>query len=137
MASPHFRRFFFLGLVSLASLWQPSAAPACEFCGMQGQTLTTQVDQASLVLYGTFSDAKTKKDGDGNDLADGTTVFNIETIVKKHKILADDKKVTLARYISADTEKKYKFLIFCDVYKGNVDPYHFIAFKPDSDVAKY
>ena len=38
--------FLFLAL-------SPSPAHTCPFCGMQGQTLTQEVDQAVLVLYAT------------------------------------------------------------------------------------
>jgi hypothetical protein len=95
---------------------------------MQGQTLTSQVAQASMVLYGTLVAGK-----DGDE----TCVMNVEAVVKTHDALGDKKTVTLARYIPADKDDKYRFMIFCDVYKGKIDPYHLIAFKADSDVAKY
>jgi hypothetical protein len=95
---------------------------------MQGQTLTGQVAQASMVLYGTFVP------GNPND---DFTRMNIETVVKKHDALGDNKIATLARYIPTDKENKYKFLVFCDVFKGKIDPYHLIAFKADSNVVEY
>jgi hypothetical protein len=120
----------YLLTVAVATLLSvPGPTPACEFCGMQGQTLTSQVTQASMVLYGTFSPGKPDDD---------FTRMNIETVVKKHDALGDnDKAVTLARYIPTDKDNKYKFMVFCDVYKGKIDPSHLIAFKTDSDVAKY
>jgi hypothetical protein len=127
MVGPHLRRLSFLGIAAFALLSLPAKSPACEFCGMQGQTLTAQVATASMVLFGTFSDAKMKE---------GTTNLNIDTVVKKHELLGDKKAITLERYIPTDDDK-YKFLVFCDIYKGKVEPYHFIAFKNDSDVAKY
>jgi hypothetical protein len=99
---------------------------------MQGQTLTAQVAQASLVLFGSFSDAKLKT----SDTGEGTTTLNIDTVVKKHEKAGNDKSVKLERYIPTE-DNKYKFLVFCDIYKDKIEPYHFIAFKADSDVAKY
>jgi hypothetical protein len=51
--------------------------------------------------------------------------------------LGDKKIVSLARYIPTDKDNKYMFMVFCDVYKGKIDPYHLIAFKTDSGVAEY
>jgi len=123
--SPH---AFLLSVAAFMLLSVPSLAPACEFCGMQGQTLTSQVAQASMVLYGTFSPGKPDDD---------FTRMEVETVVKKHDVLGDKKIAMLARYIPTDKDNKYKFMVFCDVYKGKIDPFHLIAFKTDSDVAKY
>src|SRR5262249_39272230 len=30
-----------------------------------------------------------------------------------------------------------RYLIFCDEFKGRIDPYYGVAVKPDSDIAKY
>ena len=38
-------------------------AMACPFCSMQGQTLTGDVNQASMVVYGTLANAKLEADG--------------------------------------------------------------------------
>jgi hypothetical protein len=128
MAGRLFRSLFSLTIAVAALLSLASRTPACEFCGMQGQTLTGQVAQASMVLYGAFVP------GNPND---DFTRMNIETVVKKHDALGDNKIATLARYIPTDKENKYKFLVFCDVFKGKIDPYHLIAFKADSNVAEY
>jgi hypothetical protein len=104
-------------------------APACPFCSMQGQTLTGEVAQASMVLYGTLTNAK--EDGDGS------TDLVIDAVVKDNPILANRKTITLARYVSQPTDGKYKFLVFCDVFKGKIDPYRGVAVKADSDLPKY
>jgi hypothetical protein len=128
MAGRCFTQAFLLTVAAFTLLSLPTLAPACEFCGMQGQTLTSQVGQASMVLYGTFSPGK---------VDDDFTRMEVETVVKKHDVLGDKKIAMLARYIPTDKDNKYKFMVFCDVYKGKIDPYHLIAFKNDSDVAKY
>jgi len=98
---------------------------------MQGQTLTGDVGQASMVLYGTLKDARLNNDGTGS------TDLQIEAIVKKHDILGDKKVLTLPRYVPADDKNPKKFLIFCDVFKGKVDPYRGVPVEANSDIVKY
>jgi hypothetical protein len=98
---------------------------------MQGQTLTTDVNQASMVLFGTLTNAKLDPNGDGS------TDLVIEGVVKSHEILGGKKVITLPRYVPADQNNKYKFLIFCDVFKGKIDPYRGVPVQGDSDIVKY
>jgi len=121
-----------IGALALLLCVLPSPARCCPFCTMQGQTLTGDVGQASMVLVGTPTNAKlTSTDG-----LEGTTDFIIEKVIKKHEILDGAKKVQLPRYIPGD-DKKYKYLLFCDVFKGKIDPYRGVAVKADCDVAAY
>jgi hypothetical protein len=101
---------------------------------MQGQTLVGDVGQASMVLYGTFTNAVLNGNGEGG----GTTDLAIEAVIKKHEILGDQKKITLPRYIPpAEKGAKVKFLVFCDVFKGAIDPYRGVPVAADSDMVKY
>ena len=50
-----------------------STSPACPFCTMQGKTLTGEVADASMVLYGKLDKADEKAE---------TTDIEIETIIK-------------------------------------------------------
>ena len=70
-----------LALIQLASA--PSSAMACPFCSMQGQTLTGEVNQASMVLFGTLANAKLNADG----FDQGSTDLQIEAVIKKNDIL--------------------------------------------------
>ena len=107
---------------------------ACPFCGTSGQTLTDDVNQASMVLYGTLANAKVSTAG---DFGGGTTDLIIAAVVKKHDILGDKKVVTLPRYVPvSDKDNKVKYLIFCDVFKGKIDPYKGVPVKTD-DIVKY
>jgi hypothetical protein len=126
----------------LAVLWMLLAMPAgtllavpkacgCPFCSMQGQTLTTEINQASMVLYGTLENATNE-----NAMGEGTTDLKIEAVVKKHDILAGQKTIKLARYLPP-REKGEKYLIFCDVFKGKIDPYRGFPVKPKSNIVKY
>jgi hypothetical protein len=114
-----------LTLIALFSV----PAPGCPFCSMQGQTLTGEVAQASMVLYGTLANAKEE--------GEGSTDLLIDAVVKDNPILGNRKTITLARYVSQPTDAKYKFLVFCDVFKGKIDPYRGVAVKADSDLPKY
>jgi hypothetical protein len=120
-----------LALVAWAAL--PPSGRSCPFCTMQGQTLTNEVDQASMVLYGRLANAKLS----GNGSSEGTTDLQIERVVKKHDVLGDKKVITLDRYVPTDTNDKSRYLVFCDVFKGKVDPYRGLAVKADSDIAQY
>src|SRR5437773_4091005 len=132
MAGMLLRRSLLLWIAALAWLCLPATGTACPFCSGAGQTLTGEVNLASMVLYGTLANAKL-----GNDTSDGTTDLVIDTVIKKHDILGDKKTVTLSRYVPTDGDKKFKFLVFCDIFKGRIDPYRGIPVKADSDMAKY
>jgi len=110
------------------------ASFACPFCSMQGQTLIGDVNQASMVLYGVFTNAKLDPNGDGTQ---GTTDLVIEKVIKKNDILGDRKVLTLPRYVPVDSKSKQKFLVFCDVFKGKIDPYRGVPVPADSDMVKY
>jgi len=129
MRPAQFRLIGVLAVVT-AACWA-AWATACPFCSMQGQTLTGDVGQASMVLYGTLKDARLNNDGTGS------TDLQIEAIVKKHDILGDKKVLTLPRYVPADDKNPKKFLIFCDVFKGKVDPYRGVPVEANSDIVKY
>ncbi len=138
-----FRRCWKVGIAGLLGLWLLAATPAsgivcvfaCPFCAMQGQTLTGEVSQASMVLYGTLKDADmTPKD----NAPDGTTKMVIETVVKNHDFLNGRKEITLPRYVPATSDNsRGKFLVFCDIFKNNLDPYRGIEVKANSDMPKY
>jgi hypothetical protein len=116
-----------LVLAVLAFIAAPS--PACPFCSMQGQTLTGEVAQASMVLYGTLANAKEE--------GEGSTDLVIDSVVKENDILGKSKTVTIPRYVPQPTDGKYKYLVFCDVFKGKIDFYRGMAVKADSDLPKY
>jgi hypothetical protein len=128
------RRLLVLGLAVLVWVGSVRAAHSCPFCSMQGQTLTTEIGQASMVLYGTLENAKMDPNAGFNE---GTTDLAIETVVKDNEVRAEKKVITLNRYVPSVGDAKYKFLVFCDVFKGKIDPYRGMAVKTDSDIAKY
>src|SRR5438094_6642557 len=78
MAGIPLRRLLLLGIIVLALGYVSAPAPACPFCSMQGQTLTADVSQASMVLFGTLTNAKLDPNG---DLGGGSTDLVIEGVV--------------------------------------------------------
>lgn len=106
----------------------------CPFCSMQGQTLTGEVQTVGMVLFGTLRNAKLKPGGDG---IEGTTELHVEQVIKDHEVRKGEAVLTLNRYIPPDKEKNYKYLVYCDVFMGKVDPYRGVAVLPDSRVAAY
>src|SRR5215471_4483444 len=99
-------------------LWCASPAPvrACPFCTQQGQTLTGEVNQATVVLYGKMVNANADKE---------TTELQIEAVIKEHaKLPRGTKKVVLNKYVPEPLDKgDYRYLVFCDFFKGELDAY--------------
>src|SRR5262249_37912929 len=125
------RVFAILGVMSALTWWTMTTS-ACPFCSEErGPTLVGDFNQAAMVLVGTFSNAELGKGG----LEDGTTDFTIEQVLKSNDIIKNKKMLTLPRYLP--NAKKNQFVIFCDVYKGNIDPYRGVEVQPGSDLVKY
>jgi len=119
------------GLAALLAV--PAAAPACPFCPTAGQTLMGEVNTAHLIVYGKLSNAQR----DPNEFGKGTTDLDIEVVVKDNEFLKGKTKITLPRYVPPDPKKESKHLIFCEIYKGELDPYRGEAVPADSKVAEY
>ncbi len=121
-----------LGLIIL--LTTPTKSDACPFCTMQGQTLTGEINQASLVLFGTLKNARLSNNPAE---AEGFTDLEIEAVIKDNAILEKKQTITLKRYLPQDNKKPYKYLVFCDVFEKKIDPYRGVAFDISTDVTKY
>jgi hypothetical protein len=120
--------FSVLGIVSITAI-----ASACPFCPQAGQTLTQEVNQANLIVYGVLSNAKR----DAIEFGNGTTDLTVEMIVKDHEFLKEKKVITLPRYVPGDPKNPMKYLVFCEVVNGKLDPYRGEAVSPDSKIAEY
>jgi hypothetical protein len=118
--------------IGLAALLTPATATACPFCPTAGQTLLGEVNQAHLIVFGTLTNAQR----DPNEFGKGTTDMDIEFIVKDHQYLKGKKKITLPRYVP-ETKDKSKYLVFCEIYTGELDPYRGEQVPPDSKIAEY
>jgi hypothetical protein len=95
-------------------------------------TLTQEAGSAALIVYGIPKSAKL----DPNEPTLGTTEFEILAVIKPHPIIGDKKTITLPKYIP-QVDPPMKFLIFADVYKGQLDAYRGTPFKMDSRIDKY
>lgn len=125
-------RVFFASVLGIV-LGGIASLSACPFCPSAGQTLTGEVNQANMIIFGTLSNAKR----DPNEFGKGTTEMTIEIVVKNHEYLKDKKVVTLPRYVPPDPKSKSKYLVFCEIYNGQLDPYRGEAVAPDSKIAEY
>jgi hypothetical protein len=114
-----------LGLMALAH----RPAPACTLCAggnpQMASTFRQDVDQAKMVLYGVLKNAK-----QFNGTA-GTVDLHIDRVLKADPFLGDKKVLTLPRYVPADPKNPPRYLVFCDVFKGKVDPYRGIPVQSD------
>jgi hypothetical protein len=120
-------------LAVLSFMSEGATAEACPFCSATGTTLTTDVNQASMVLYGTLANARL----DGNaGFGQGTTDLKIEAVIKPHEILGNQKLITLPRYVPTDNSDK-RFLVFCDVFKGKPDFYRGMPVNADGEMVRY
>jgi hypothetical protein len=108
-----------------------SSVIACPFCDEKGPTLLGDYQQATMVLLGKFSNARTDPNG---NFGEGTTDFTIESALKTDSSIKDKKRITIPKYIPKTDQK---FLIFCDVYKGTIDPYRGVEVPADSVLVEY
>jgi hypothetical protein len=122
------------GLLLLAGLLGPaSLARSCPFCTMQGQTLTGEIGQASLVIYGDVKEVlSAAPDGSLNE---GRTEFAIKSVLKTHDTVKDRHTVQLGRAIPV--KPGVPLLVFCDIFKGKIDPYRVTEIKNGGDLVKY
>ncbi len=128
------RRLALLPMIAALLGFESSRYCACPFCDKQGQTMSKELNQAAFVVYGSLSNPQLKELPDGTQV--GTTDMQIEDVVKPHSYLKDKKKLVLPRYLPVDQQTKVKFLVFCDIFKERVDPYHGMPIKSD-DIVPY
>lgn len=121
-------------LLSFFFLVPAEDAVACPFCNQEGKTLTGEVKDATMVLFGEMTNANQAND---------TTDILIDTVIKApEKVtlaarVGKGKVLTLKGYHPPDPKNEYRYLVFCDEFKDSIDPYYGVAVKKDSDIAKY
>lgn len=114
------RSLVLLGLLLLL----PCPAPACSFCPspIQRFSLGMELERADLAFFGYALNPRRNLDPSALP-GSGTTEMHIERVLKDHPILKD-KVITLERYIPVlDPKQPPRFIVFCEVYKGKLDPY--------------
>ncbi len=120
-----------LGVFATAAclLGLAATSPACPFCNAQGTTLIGEVNTATMVLFGKLHGADEKNE---------TTLLDVEQVIKDHPSRGKAKTLTLSRYVDLSlTGDKDRFLVFCDIFKGKVDPYRGMALKSGSKLPEY
>jgi len=106
---------------------------ACPFCNSTGTTLTQDAGDAGMILFGTLKNPRL----DPKANMQGATDLEIEIVIKSHPYLGDRKVITLPKYIPFDAKQPGKYLVFCAIFKGELDPYHGVPFKDGSHIAQY
>ena len=120
---------------ALLVVWFAAPAAACPFCPTVGQTLSGEVASADFILYGTLKNA-TRDASDPGSLNKGTTDMEVELVIKSHDMIKGKKVVTFPRFIAPDG-KDQKFLVFFNVFNGQLDPYRGEAVPADSKLPDY
>lgn len=127
------RRLVAVLALPLALLGVTLPGLACPFCTQEkGPTMAGDFDRAALVIYGRF----TKERFSGDTLEGYESDFAIERVLKPHAILKGKSVLTLPRR-KPPTDDRTKFVLFCDVYKGRIDPYRGAEVPAASQLVKY
>jgi hypothetical protein len=125
-----------VALSAVALLAAGLAARACSLCnGNLQQAPTFRQEAASpsarLVLVGTIQSPRLNGDGTG------TSELHVEAVLRSDPALKDRKVVLLKRYLPvSDPRKPPRFLVFCDVFRGELDPFRGVPLKT-ADAADY
>jgi hypothetical protein len=92
-------------------------ASACSLCASLQDQKTFREDAAlsKVILYGTITSSKVTP-GEG-----GASDFSIAAKIKTDLVLGDKKALKLPRYLPTDEKDPPRYLLFADVYKGELD----------------
>jgi hypothetical protein len=121
--------FAALAVLALAT---PPARP-CPFCNQSGQTLTNDLNQATMVLYGKLEKANGKDDGHN--------ILVVEAVIKDNDFRKGQTRIDLGQNFDPNPNSQYRYVVFCDIFKGKLEPFRGFAVKVDkdgkNDIAKY
>jgi len=120
-------------LTSTLVLTIAGTSMACPFCGVTGQTMTNEVEQASAILFGTMSGARR----DPADASKARTEMKVEKVIKSHEFVAGKETLSLSRFLPNDGKNPRKYLVFFDIYDGKLDPYRGVQVSAESKIAEY
>ncbi|HEY1378877.1 MAG TPA: hypothetical protein VGF55_18900 [Gemmataceae bacterium] len=113
-----------LGMLAVMCFGPPQGA-ACSLCDSKANTPTLREDAttARLVLFGTLSNPRLNASAPGASPDGAATDLAVERVIKSDPILGGRKMLTLPRYVPVDPKAPPRFLVFCDVSRGKLDPY--------------
>lgn len=103
----------------------PFPVSACSFCPapLNKESLGQELDRAKLIVFGYAANPRLNTEP-GALPGSGKTDFHIEKVIKNDPFFGDRKVITIERYLPVlDPKNPPRFLIFCDVDKGKLDPY--------------
>src|SRR6516162_4557871 len=113
------KRFPLLISIVVIAAWSFDAGPsaACSLCASLQDQKTFREDAAlsKVILYGTITSSKP------NAAGGGASEFAIAAKIKTDPLVGDKKALTLPRYLPTDEKDPPKYLLFADVYKGDLD----------------
>lgn len=105
----------------------PRSAPACSLCdaALKSQTtLRQEFETANLVLYGTIGNAQWSKKP-GSAPGSGSTDLHVLKTLKYDKAFGNRTDLEIPRYLPiVDPKNPPKYLVFCAVQGGKINPYH-------------
>ncbi|MBM3997628.1 MAG: hypothetical protein FJ303_26290 [Planctomycetes bacterium] len=105
---------------------------ASEYCcgSVKDLPLAQQMDEAAIVLFGRFENAKVNPNG----IDPGTTDFIIEKRYKDHPMIKGKDRIVVPRHIP---NNKNKFIVFVDIFNGKLDPYKGTELVNDTEMVRY
>lgn len=113
-----------LGLV-VAIIVYAAHTSACSLCDPNAGVPTMREDAANakFIVFGTLSNPRLNPAAAGSAADGSATDFAIERILKSDPFLNGKRTLTLPRYVPVDAKAPPKFLVFCDINAGKLDPY--------------
>ncbi|HEY8505280.1 MAG TPA: hypothetical protein VIL46_11905 [Gemmataceae bacterium] len=111
--------------LALLLLATGAEAAACSLCGgglQRSLTMREEARYAKIVVVGTLENPRLTPGGNGLS-GGGATDLRIEKVLKTDPALKGKEVLTIPRYIPVDAKKPARFLVFCDVFEGKIDPY--------------
>ena len=109
----------------------PGAAPACSLCGAalrQAPTFRQEaaLESARVILVGTAENPQFNS---------RTTDLRITNVFRSDPSLKDKKVITVKQFLPvSDPKNPPRYLVFCDIYKGQFDPFRGVPLKSADSV---
>jgi hypothetical protein len=111
-----------VGAALVTALAFTSQAQACSLCTNPFSTLTFRQEASQkscrIIVFGTVTDSKILPGGNG------FSKVRIDAVLKSDPFIKGKTEIEVPKAVPVDGKNPPKFLVFCDVYKGKLDPYH-------------
>ncbi len=109
----------------------PESAPACSLCGAalrQAPTFRQEaaLETARIILVGTAENPQ---------LANRTTDLRIAEVLRSDPAFKDKNVISVKQYLPvSDPKNPPRYLVFCDIYKGELDPFRGVPLKSTDSI---